>query len=658
MRIHLLRLVIGVLLSVSIALGQDAAISYQGRLLDHDSPAAGDYDLQFSLFDAREAGNPVGRMVTQENVAVTNGLFTVWLDFGEDAFGAAPCWIQIDVRPHLEGATYTPLVPRQEVGAAPRALSAQSAERAFLALSVTPGVVTSEGIADSAVTIGKIASGQVVTSVNGLKDEVVLDSGTNITFVTEGNTLVVSSLAWGLQGNGGTRPGQDFLGTSDNQPLELRVNNLPALRLDPQTNGAAINVIAGHSGNRVDPGFWGVTISGGGVSYGPGYDLVNHAAGTYATIGGGAANENLAVDGTVSGGFSNRISGGAVEGVIAGGLGNTILNDAMRGTISGGFQNTIGMNCNHSSIGGGWDNVIEGEASTVAGGIQNSIGSGAQFSTISGGAGNVIEATAFTGTIGGGGSNRIEAGSYRCTIGGGKFNTVGIDAPFSSIGGGFGNRVATGAAGAAIPGGTNNVVGGAFGFAAGRGAQANDPGTFVWADSTETSFASQGTNEFAVRATGGVRFVTAIDGTGAPLAGVTLAPGSGSWSSLSDRHSKEHLEAVDSRAILEKVAALPLHRWSYISQGPEVRHLGPMAQDFRAAFGLGEDERAIASVDADGVALAAVQGLHRMVQAQAEEIHARDERITRLEQELHDLKALLQAGPQTASTRWTDGDQP
>lgn len=83
----------------------------------------------------------------------------------------------------------------------------------------------------------------------------------------------------------------------------------------------------------------------------------------------------------------------------------------------------------------------------------------------------------------------------------------------------------------------------------------------------------------------------------------------------SDRALKEGLAPVDPRRVLAGVVGLPITTWSY--QGEAVRHLGPMAQDFAAAFGLGADDRHIHTVDASGVALAALQGLHAVVQTQA-----------------------------------------
>ena len=86
----------------------------------------------------------------------------------------------------------------------------------------------------------------------------------------------------------------------------------------------------------------------------------------------------------------------------------------------------------------------------------------------------------------------------------------------------------------------------------------------------------------------------------------------------SDRALKEGLAPVDPRQVLARVVALPMATWSY--KGETVRHLGPMAQDFSAAFGLGADDRHIHVIDASGVALTAIQGLHALVRAQADRL--------------------------------------
>lgn len=107
----------------------------------------------------------------------------------------------------------------------------------------------------------------------------------------------------------------------------------------------------------------------------------------------------------------------------------------------------------------------------------------------------------------------------------------------------------------------------------------------------------------------------------------------GSWVNGSDRNAKENFTAIDPAAILEKVAALPLTQWNYKSDPTGTEHLGPMAQDFHAAFGLnGSDDRHIATVDEGGVALAAIQGLNQKLEA----------KNAALEKEVAELKALVQ----------------
>ena len=107
----------------------------------------------------------------------------------------------------------------------------------------------------------------------------------------------------------------------------------------------------------------------------------------------------------------------------------------------------------------------------------------------------------------------------------------------------------------------------------------------------------------------------------------------------SDRNLKEGFESVDPREILAAVAALPIERWSY--KGETVRHLGPMAQDFAAAFGLGADDRHIFPLDAAGVALAAIQGLHGLVQAQGNRLEALERELAALRGETAALRLEL-----------------
>jgi hypothetical protein len=112
-----------------------------------------------------------------------------------------------------------------------------------------------------------------------------------------------------------------------------------------------------------------------------------------------------------------------------------------------------------------------------------------------------------------------------------------------------------------------------------------------------------------------------------------------SFNPTSDRNAKENFEPINSREVLEKVAALPITRWNF-KQDTCSEHLGPMAQDFYAAFGLGTDDKHIATVDADGVALAAIQGLNAKVESGKRKTEAS---LEELRAENAELKARLAA---------------
>jgi hypothetical protein len=113
------------------------------------------------------------------------------------------------------------------------------------------------------------------------------------------------------------------------------------------------------------------------------------------------------------------------------------------------------------------------------------------------------------------------------------------------------------------------------------------------------------------------------DGRGRPARD---APVGNARPGVSDARRKTAFRDVDGEALLGKLAALPVRTWQYRSQGAAVRHMGPTAQDFRAAFAIGESDTAITAVDADGVALAAAQALERRTRAlQAENAALRAE---------------------------------
>jgi hypothetical protein len=228
----------------------------------------------------------------------------------------------------------------------------------------------------------------------------ILNDADTVVFSVDESGTITGSISggngWSLTGNAGTDPSADFVGTTDNQALEFRVNDTRAMRLEP--NPTSPNLISGHSGNSVNAGVQGATIGGGGRSGAP-----NWASGDYATVGGGGANLASASQATVSGGWYNAAS--QQGATVAGGSGNQAA--GVGAVVSGGWENT--GNGLYTAIGGGTHNVasgdyttvgggeyisVTGEAATVAGGSQ--ITATGDYAAVGGGLGNVASGLAAT----------------------------------------------------------------------------------------------------------------------------------------------------------------------------------------------------------------------------------------------------------------------
>jgi hypothetical protein len=220
------------------------------------------------------------------------------------------------------------------------------------------------------------------------------------------------------------------------------------------------------------------------------------------------------------------------------------------------------------------------------------------------------------------------------TVGGGAFNTAsGVS---STVAGGEVNT-ASGSA-STVGGGSLNTAAGDYSVAMGRRAKATFDGDFVFADSNNFDFSPNGPDNFRVRATGGVRFVVDIDGTGATTWSCGLVSG-GSWVCSSDRNQKQDLELLDGTAVLDKLVAMPVYAWSPKGKNSHTRHFGPMAQDFYATFGLGDSDVGIGQQDADGVAPAAIQGLHAKVESRQSEIDGLRAQAATQQREIAELRS-------------------
>lgn len=292
--------------------------SYQGELTDAGHPADGTYDFRFRLYDEADGGAERGPIAMVEDVGVSNGRFTVNVDFTDDpnVFNGEGRWLEISVRPgDISGpGDFTPLNPRQELTAGPYAQFAKYA--------------------------GGIIPGGPGASTN----------------------------AWKLTGNSGTTPGTNFVGTKDNKALEFKVNSKRVLRIEPV--GFSPNIIAGSYGNWISAGADAATISGGGTYVNSWFNRVTDRAGTVSggynnQAGDNAGDASDSALATVGGGTSNTASGGT--STVSGGGQNTASGTDC--TVAGGRANTASGTS--SAVGGGTHNIADAFAATVPGGSQN-----------------------------------------------------------------------------------------------------------------------------------------------------------------------------------------------------------------------------------------------------------------------------------------------
>jgi hypothetical protein len=120
------------------------------------------------------------------------------------------------------------------------------------------------------------------------------------------------------------------------------------------------------------------------------------------------------------------------------------------------------------------------------------------------------------------------------------------------------------------------------------------------------------------------------------------------WTNASSADVKENFTRVNAREVLKRVAAMPISTWNYKAEDDRIRHIGPTAENFHARFGLGESDKSIGTIDAEGVALAAIQGLHEIVKEKDAEIAALEARLAVLEET---IAAIGQQAPKQGGVR-------
>ena len=625
-------------------------INYQGRLLDGTNLVNGTLaTLYLNLYNG-----PVGGTLLYSDesvlVPVVDGLYSTYIGDGT-VFGSLyaaltndPVWLEVVVNG-------TPLAPRDRMVSVPYALNVHGllyTPNRSVVLNPVGGTNYVRSLArDSLIGGGKnnrmedVWFGAILSG----EDNVITNFSDHSLIAGGFGNAIGDNVNFAMIGGGqanrieSNADGSAILSGSTNTVDRNTYSSViagGAMNL-VSSNGTAL-VIGGGSDNRIGHGSTNAVISGGdGNEIGSSSDAssivggFNNNIGTsvnYAVVAGGAFNLAVGDASIIGGGSRNEVAAGAIWGAIVAGDRNQLMLNALGSFIGGGEYNQIGVNAEHNVIGGGFSNIISGSTvkSVIAGGEENIIRSGTSRSSIGGGSLNQIGTNGNYNAIGGGLQNAIYNNVNQSAVIGGSGNAILNNADYATIAGGRANTIGTGAD---------------YAFAAGRNALADHSGSFVWADDNNTVFGSTAANQFNVRSVGGVRFVSGISGGGAVTSGVTLAAGSGTWTSLSDVNAKENFREIDGEDVLAKLAAIPVREWNYKTQDVSVRHIGPTAQDFHAAFGVGDSQTGISIVDADGVALAAIQALAKNKERMEEMVSALEEENLALRERLETLEKKL-----------------
>jgi hypothetical protein len=518
--------VVGLALFVSLIALADTpvgtAFTYQGYLEDGGGAANGTYDFKFRLYDAASDGSQVGSEVVKDDETVSDGLFTVELDFGSDAFTGDARWLEIDVKADAEGS-YTTISPRTALTPAPYALHAVDAWVITGNSGTTYGTNFLGTTDEISLTLAVSNTAALRLEPHATSPNVVGGySGNSVTSGVAGATIGgggQSGLANSVTDDYGTVGGGCFLNQAGNG--------------DGDTTNAKYATVGGGFFNRASDE--SATVGGGAA---------NTATGQYATVGGGYQNNATGSNATAPGGYDNDATGnysfaagrrakanhqgafvwadstdadfsstaadqfmvqatggvsltidtdgsglrlepnatspnvigghsdnsvtsGVVGAIIGGGGASSVNANSVTddyGTVGGGYRNQAGDDAGttsdapSSTVGGGHQNTASGEDATVGGGYLNTASN--SYATVGGGYDNQASGTRTT--VGGGYDN--QASGTRATVGGGESNTASGN--YATVGGGKSNEASYTAT---VGGGESNTASGSQASTVGGG---------------------------------------------------------------------------------------------------------------------------------------------------------------------------------------------
>jgi hypothetical protein len=476
---------------------------------------------------------------------------------------------------------------------------------------------------------------------------VINKDGIFIVDVTTSDTTVAITPDGNIQSDGQLATGEDNVASGDSSSVSGGHDNTASGTAAAVGGGGyntalgAYSTVAGGFHNQAEGDYSAIT--GGNA------DTAN---GDFAYIGGGALNRADSLYAVVSGGLSN-IAGDSLA-VVAGGRSNAAT--GLKSTVSGGTNNKA--DTTGATVCGGGDNYASGYFSIIGGGAQDT--AYGNFGFVGGGFKN--QAGLFA-VVGGGSQNK--ATESVAAVCGGWHNTASDTMAY--VGGGYSN-LASGHA-STVCGGSNNTADGWGSLASGGLANRVDAqfsGVVAGLNDTLTSGASislvfgegvhldnayrvvlfEGLNSGRVGinrddSDGGINYPLHV-GTNTSNGNAAYLSAGGTWTNGSSRSFKENFQPLDGDELLKKIDHLPVESWNY--RDTEERHIGPVAEDFVAAFDVGttldngsRDNKYLSTMDVAGVALAAVKELY----LKSTQLEQKSERIEELEAQILELRALV-----------------
>ncbi|HUR98468.1 MAG TPA: tail fiber domain-containing protein [Pyrinomonadaceae bacterium] len=583
------------------AFGQTSSFNYQGKLTETGAAANGSYQFQFKLYDAAVGGAQIGATLSDVAVTVTDGTFVANLDFGAAAYTGADRYLDVSVR-KTAGDPYTPLTPRQKLNSAPyasRAAKAGDADavggQSAVTISSAVQTVTNATPANTANTLVKRdANGQIIIGSlkfgDGTSMTTAAVGGSSVSLSSPNNWTAMNTFSAGISVSGTSisNVGNPIGGGDATNKAYVDANTV---RFGPgaqqlsvgDANGTATMVnLRGQS-----------TCCGANTGFA---DFKVFQNGSFVASG------NLGIGTSPMEGHGYRTSWHTYKGAFRSGYADNEWDDANTGFFSwAGGSNSTASGLYALAFG---DTNFAESTSSIVFGSGNQVKGAAGFSA---GAGNRVCDTYGVAL----GNNAKSGGPYingKCDPE--TFNIRGLAAV---------------AIGYYVTADQDHTT--AMGkFASNNGFQ----GTFIWADgsaqASADTFRNTANNEFAARATGGFRFRTNLAGT----TGCVLPGGSGVMSCTSSRYTKENFASAN--GVLASLRKVPVSTWNYISEGKQVRHLGPMAEDFFSQFRLGTGNTAIGVQDLAGVSIAAVKELD-------EQLQQKNAEVERLQNEVKSLRS-------------------